>query len=184
MKKLDVYLQKERIKKAKPWIRKNSLVLDIGCLNGELFKQIDSQIMFGYGLDPLLEMAIKTDKYSLIPGKFPVDIPKDIDSFDVITVLAVFEHISTENQRSFADECMKYLSPGGRVIVTVPSVFVDKILDVLLLLRLVDGMSLEEHHKFNPSSTPEIFTQAGFNLEYTGKFQFGLNNLFIFLKKI
>lgn len=182
MKTIDKYLQNERIRNIKPFIRDNSLVLDIGCFDGELFRQIDSQIQFGCGIDPLLEKTIKAKKYCLIPGKFPEDLPKDVGSFDVITALAVFEHISPENQRSFADACRQCLKPGGRVIVTVPSNFVDKILDILLKLKLIDGMPLEQHHKFNPEITTAIFMQAGFEVEYTHKFQLGLNNLFVFLR--
>ena len=180
MKQLDLYLQNERIKKIKPFIRDISLVLDIGCFDGELFKQIESQLQFGYGIDPLLEKAVKTKKYWLMPGKFPEDLPKDIGSFDTITALAVFEHVTPEDQGSFAESCWQYLKPGGRVIVTVPSNFVDKILDVLLRVGLVDGMSVEQHHNFNPTITPSIFMQAGFEVEYSGKFQLGLNNLFVF----
>jgi len=92
MKKIDHYLQNERIKKIRPFIPKNSRVLDIGCFDGELFRQIESQIQVGYGIDPLLEREIKTSKYWLMPGEFPEDLPEDIGSFDAITALAVFEH--------------------------------------------------------------------------------------------
>jgi 2-polyprenyl-3-methyl-5-hydroxy-6-metoxy-1,4-benzoquinol methylase len=180
MKKLDKYLQNERIKRVKPFIQNNSLVLDIGCFDGVLFRQIESQIQFGYGIDPLLEKEIKNEKYYLLPGKFPEDLPKGIGPFDVITALAVFEHISPEVQLSFADACRHYLTPGGRVIITVPSNYVDKILDFLLRVGLVDGMAVEQHHDFNPTLTTAIFAQAGFKIEYKRKFQLGLNNLFVF----
>lgn len=180
MKKLDHYLQNERIKKIRPFIPKNSQVLDIGCFDGELFRQIESQIQVGYGIDPLLEREIKTSKYWLMPGEFPEDLPEDIGSFDAITALAVFEHVSPQAQQPFAENCWQHLKPGGKVIITVPSNFVDKILVVLLRIGLIDGMSIEQHHDFNPAFTTSIFMQAGFEVECTQKFQLGLNNLFVF----
>ena len=59
---------------------------------------------------------------------------------------------------------------------------VEEIEDVLIRLRIIDGMHEEEHHGFQPSQTPEIFERAGFALETNRRFQLGLNNLFVFTK--
>jgi len=182
MKYFDVYLQKIRIRKVKPWIQPDAVVLDVGCFDGALFRDIKSKISFGYGMDPLLENAIKTEKYSLFPGEFPADLPADLGPFDTVTAMAVFEHIPPDRQRDFIDGCIQHLKTGGRVILTVPDTQVDRILNVLIRLKVVDGMSLEEHHGFQPEETPKLFEQAGFKLEYAAKFQLGLNNLFVFQK--
>lgn len=182
MKYFDVCLQKIRIRKVKPWIQPDAVVLDVGCFDGALFRDIKSKISFGYGMDPLLKKAVKTEKYSLFPGEFPADLPADLGPFDAVTAMAVFEHIPPDQQRDFIDGCRKVLKTGGRVILTVPDTQVDRILNVLIGLKVVDGMSLEEHHGFHPEETPKLFAQAGFELEYAGKFQLGLNNLFVFRK--
>jgi hypothetical protein len=59
---------------------------------------------------------------------------------------------------------------------------VDLVIDVLCRLRLADGMSLEEHHGFDPRTTPEFFVRNGFTLECWRCFQLSLNNLFVFRK--
>jgi hypothetical protein len=59
---------------------------------------------------------------------------------------------------------------------------VDRVLDVLIRLRVLDGMHEEEHHGFEASLTPGFFTAAGFELEKARRFQLGLNNLFVFRK--
>lgn len=182
MKYFDVCLQKLRIRKVKPWIQPDAVVLDVGCFDGAMFREIGSKISFGFGMDPLLENVIKTEKYQLTPGVFPVDLPLNWGPFDAITAMAVFEHIPSEKQRDFIDGCRKHLKTGGRVILTVPDTRVDQILDALIRLKLVDGMSLEEHHGFHPEETPKLFEQSGFELEYAGKFQLGFNNLFVFRK--
>src|SRR5262249_42118589 len=79
-----------------------------------------------------------------------------------------------------ARECRRLLRPGGRVIVTVPAPLVDRIIALLCRLRLADGMSLEEHHGFDPSATPAVFERHGFDLEHRSRFQLGLNFLFVF----
>jgi hypothetical protein len=68
------------------------------------------------------------------------------------------------------------------VIVTVPSPRVDDILGVLTRLRLVKGMSLEEHYGFDPAQTESVFSPPRFRVAHRGRFQLGLNNLFVFEK--
>jgi hypothetical protein len=68
------------------------------------------------------------------------------------------------------------------VIITVPSLWVDVVVETLCFLKLADGMSLEEHHGFDPRTTPEVFTPHGFDLECRCRFQLGLNHLFVFRK--
>jgi hypothetical protein len=64
----------------------------------------------------------------------------------------------------------------------VPTQFVDSIIDVLRRLHLVDGMSLDEHHGYDPRQTPSIFGEHGFELERQRRFQAGLNFLFVLRK--
>jgi hypothetical protein len=49
-------------------------------------------------------------------------------------------------------------------------------------VRLIDGMSLEQHYGYDITQTPALFCSAGFTLLNAKKFQFGLNNLFVFEK--
>lgn len=180
MKTLDRYLQNVRINKAKKFIRKNDAILDIGSVDGVMFEKWKKDISYSYGVDPILEHEIKTDYFTLLPGKFPEDIPKNL-TFNAITMLAVLEHIPKEVQETMSRDFFKLLKPKGRVIITVPSPQVDTILEVLLKLKLVDGMSLEEHYGFKPSDTETIFSK-GFKLIKKKKFQLGLNNLYVFEK--
>lgn len=180
MKTLDRYLQNVRIKKARKFIRKQDAILDIGSVDGVMFEKWEKDISYSYGIDPILDKVIKTDFYTLIPGKFPEDIPEYL-KFDAITMLAVLEHIPKEFQNIMSQDFYDLLKPKGRVIITVPSPQVDLILNVLQKLKLIDGMSLEEHYGFKPSDTETIFSK-GFKLIKKKKFQLGLNNLYVFEK--
>jgi predicted SAM-dependent methyltransferase len=96
--------------------------------------------------------------------------------------LAVLEHIPTAQQSQLALNCHNYLLPKGRLIITVPSPQVDQILEILLKLKLIEGMSLEEHYGYKPEDTERIFAAPLFSLLHKEKFQLGLNNLFVFEK--
>jgi len=156
-------------------------VLDIGCGDGALFHQLSDRIAGGVGIDPDIDFDVPNDNYKLIKGHFPEATPSD-EKFDAITVLAVFEHVPESEQRAFAEGCVKYLKDGGHLVITVPAPVVDKILDVLMAIKLIDGMAVEEHHGFVPEQTPQIFDVPGLKPLKFMKFQLGLNNLFAFQK--
>jgi hypothetical protein len=179
MKALDIYLQKVRINKARKYINKGDSVLDIGSVDGIMFESWKGYISKGLGVDPTLKTKITTDFYELYPGYFPDACPKGIQ-FNAITLLAVLEHIPTTEQKKLAQGCYDYLLPKGRLIITVPSPQVDQILEILLKLRLIEGMSLEEHYGYKPEDTEQIFAAPLFKLIQKEKFQLGLNNLFVF----
>lgn len=177
---LDRFIQRQRIQKAKRFIPDSSRVLDIGCANGALFKDL-SKLKQSVGIDPDLAENVDLGNALLIAGMFPEAVPSD-EAFDVITLLAVLEHIPREEQIVLARNCFRYLKPGGRLIITVPSPAVDRILEVLKFLRLVDGMKTEQHYGYDARATPKTFTSAGFALFASQKFQCGLNNLFVFIR--
>jgi len=114
-----------------------------------------------------------------VPDKFP-DGHGDLQRMDVITLPAVLEHISPRNQPEFARHCAGFLKQGGLLIVTVPSAAVDHIVSCLTRLRILDGMSLDEHYGYDPAATPKLFVSNGFSPVTSEKFQFGLNNLYVF----
>jgi SAM-dependent methyltransferase len=175
---LDRYLRDVRIAKARPFIEDGDVILDVGCGDGTLLERLGGTISYGYGVDPTLERGRVADGYALYPGRFPEAVPEV--ECDAIVMLAVLEHVPREAQPALARACERMLRPGGRVIVTVPSPRVDDILAVLGRLRLVRGMSLEEHYGFDPADTEATFAPPRFRLLCRRRFQLGLNNLFVF----
>lgn len=179
MKPMDRFLQRWRIAKALPWIRDGDRLLDLGCFDPALLKRVEPRISRGVGIDPLATQS-RSGKLEIVRGQCPGQPRFDDASFDCITMLAVLEHI--HEREALARECARLLAPAGRVVITVPRPAVDKILGVLLALRLIKGMSLEQHEGYDVNQTPTIFQAAGLRLIKRRSFQLGLNCLFVFEK--
>jgi 2-polyprenyl-3-methyl-5-hydroxy-6-metoxy-1,4-benzoquinol methylase len=180
----DRFIQRYRIRKAGKFIRPGDSVLDIGTADGALFRMIPS-LGESVGVDPDLDRSLLPGlpNVSFYKGFFPDALPSAIQ-FDVITMLAVLEHVPSNAQANLARSCKDYLKPGGLLAITVPSPTVDHILAVLKVMRLIDGMSLEQHYGFKVEETPSIFGSQGLSLMTRKKFQLGLNNLFIFKRPV
>lgn len=160
----------------------NDSLLDIGCHKGELLIQVKDKIRNGVGIDPHCGNTSIASHIRLINGIFPEALNEG-ERFDCITALALLEHIPAHAQVAFMNGCCEALNKQGRLIITVPDAAVDRILHILVKLKLVDGMSLEEHFGFDVKNTPGLALNAGFTLALHQPFQFGLNNLFVFIKE-
>lgn len=179
MRFLDHTLQRWRGRMARPWIPEGASILDIGCHRGEFLAALGPRIGPSVGVDPLAEGAAQPRHRFLTEG-FRPRMPLDDEAFDAVVLLATLEHI--RDKGPLAHECHRLLRPGGRAIITVPSPHVDRVIGLLKRTGLADGMSVEEHHGFEPEDTPVIFRGAGFELEHHRRFQLRLNHLFVFRK--
>lgn len=179
MKFIDLVLQQWRIAKVAPYVFAGANILDLGSADGALFQSLKKPAgSRSLGIDPLAKTSsVKGSR--MIAGFFPDAMPADAGPFDIITMLAVLEHFPAPAYGPLGEGCRKFLRPGGKLLITVPSPAVDKILTVLKFFRLIDGMSLEEHHGFQVARTLEIFSPPQFRLLRRETFQLGLNNLFV-----
>ena len=176
---LDRLIRDWRIAQAEPYVRDGERVLDIGCLDQTLLRRVAGRVRQAVGVDPLAEPEEKGN-IRILKGVVPGSVVLPAGSFDCITMLAVLEHIP--DTEGVARECARLLAPGGRVVITVPVAQVDHVLSGLRFLRLIDGMSLEEHHGFDVKRTGPVFEGQGLRLSVSKWFEFGLNRLFVFEK--
>ncbi len=178
-KSLDEILEYLRFTKVERYIPKDATLLDIGTGDGHFLHYLNGRIHHAVRIDSHLTQPTKIGNYQLIPGSFPHDYNGDM-TFDVITLLAAIEHIPIDVIPCVVNACWNYLKPSGQVILTVPHPRVDRLLDVLKKLRILQGFSMHEHYGFNPECLPDLFN--GWRLLKKERWELGCNNLFIFEK--
>ena len=123
---IDGFLRDWRVRKAEPFIGPGVSVLDVGCYDGSLFKAYASRMARGVGIDPTLTRSTGIGRFRFIADRFPSDLIGD-ERFDVITMLAVLEHVDLSELPTWRAACERLLVPGGTLLLTVPAPQVDKI---------------------------------------------------------
>ena len=181
MKGLDRFLQKLRIDQVLPYVGRDARVLDVGCADGALYDRAN-HIAEYVGIDPEAPTGRTTQGATFIRSSFPSPALGPDGRFDLLTALAILEHVPRGMQSEFAAACAAYLRPDGVLAITVPSPAVDAILAILKRMKLVDGMHEEQHYGYRPEDTPGLFSAHGFVLVRHKRFEFGLNHLFVFRK--
>lgn len=159
---LEGYLAQKRVQMANrliPKLSRTGKLLDIGCGTHPFFL-LNTEFYEKHGLDK----SVQLDKQYLSGGKriivnnFDIEedaIPYGNDSFDVVTMLAVLEHLTPHCLVDRMKEIRRVLKPGGLFIITTPAVWTDLLLKVLAKLRIVSPIEVQEHkaayshHKVN-----------------------------------
>lgn len=103
-------------------IPKNSNVLDLGCGNARLYKQLTKKNINYTGIDSSKSL-IKLNKQKYPKAKFKIGDGLNIDyknQFDYIFCLAVLHHIPSEKlQLKFLKNIYRSLKPNGFLILSV-----------------------------------------------------------------
>ena len=176
-KPLDEILEFLRFTKVEPYIPKGASLLDVGAGDGNFLRYLNGHLQMAVGIDLHLTQPTEFGTYRLVPGRFPYDFIEH-RSFDVITMMAVVEHIPVDVLREVANACWECLKPNGQLIITVQHPRVEGFLDLLKDLGIVEGFSMHEHYGFDPECLPDIFNR--WKLVKRERWGFGCNNLFIF----
>lgn len=144
LKRLDGFLQRWRMRQIARRVPPGARVLDIDAPR-RIFELMSHRIGAGVEMAPHRPRD-RTDRYELRPVEFETRLPFEDESFVAILSMDVR---ASGRARVDCPECHRVLEPDGRVILTVPQPLVDRIVDILVMMRLADGMSLEEHHGFD-----------------------------------
>jgi SAM-dependent methyltransferase len=182
---LDVFLAKQRYKVAKRKIHsaeKSGRILDIGCGCYPLFL---TAVNFTekYGLDKNIEAGVADEmkKQGIVLVNHYIEkeekLPFKENFFDVVSMLAVFEHIDPKRLVRIHREINRVLKPGGIYIMTTPAFWTEGLLKFLAKLRLISGISISEHKdSYDYSMVSSILQAADFPKD---KLQFGYFELFM-----
>lgn len=183
---LESFLRKMRINKVLPIIKKypNSKLLDIGCgFNYKFLLKVEPYISKGYGIDFKVP-ELKNGKIKTKQMKIEKKLPFMDNMFDIVTMLAVLEHL--ESPFHIIKEIERILKPGGKLILTVPSKITQSVLELFAFrLRIIDKNEIADHKKYyNYLELKKLMRQAKHLKIVKHKyFQFYMNNFCIVKKE-
>jgi ubiquinone/menaquinone biosynthesis C-methylase UbiE len=180
---LEPVLRSMRLSRVIKHIKHGSKVLDIGCgADATFLKTISSQVEEGHGID----FKVSTNSPSNIHLKqvhLSDSLPFEDNSFDYVTMLAVLEHI--EHDIDILKEVKRVLKPQGKLILTVPSIWAQPVLEFLAFkLKIVSASEIEDHKRYYTFELlhKSIIDNAGFTAMSHSYFQLKMNNFCIAIK--
>jgi SAM-dependent methyltransferase len=173
---IEPILQEWRIRQVLPHILYGGIHLDIGCdLPPVLINRVKARMKRCIGID----VAAKPGAYEnieIMNADIQKKIPLPSQAVDVITMLAVLEHLHYPEK--VMAECYRLLKPGGSVLLTVPTPANKPLLELLATLRLVRPDMIKQHkHYFTHTELSRLFSRVGFSQITVSSFEWGLNTL-------
>jgi 2-polyprenyl-3-methyl-5-hydroxy-6-metoxy-1,4-benzoquinol methylase len=154
-------------------------ILDVGCGSYPAFLMTTR---FGerYGLDRVALPDVGHSGITLmahdIAGISP--LPFEAGYFDVVTMLAVFEHLEVAALRGLLQDIRRVIRPGGLYVMTTPVRWTEGILNAMARLKLVSREEVNEHKaQYSHSEIVAILLEAGFDRSHIkhGTFELGMN---------
>ncbi len=110
-------------------------------------------------------------------------LPFDDATMDVITILAVVEHLDRPILQRLCREAHRVLRPGGQLIATTPASWTGPILTFLARIGMLSQEEIEEHRDLLTRGEMEANLRAsGFPQVRSGLFELGLNSWFLALR--
>lgn len=160
-------------------------VLDVGCGCVPVFLRTLA-VPHRYGLDKTVATTYNDNGISVAywDACEQVNLPFPPCAFDVITMLAVWEHVPTMNLRALTHSCYECLRPEGVLIITTPSPLGQLVLQPMAWLGFVSKEEIEEHVSvMSTKQIRQILCDAGFTrMMRAHRFLVGFNQLIIAIK--
>lgn len=145
-------------------IPNNPNVLDLGCgYNAHLLKQLSNRIKKGIGIDREVTKNQIAPNITLIQTNVESKLEFNNNSFDLVTMLALIEHITNRNK--LLSECYRVLKKGGLLLLTTPSLKARKLLEILAYrFKLLSSEEIKDHkHYYTKNTIKNDLLRAGFN---------------------
>ncbi|MCL5428702.1 MAG: class I SAM-dependent methyltransferase [Chloroflexi bacterium] len=178
---LEPFLAQQRASRANrliPAELRSGRILDIGCGSYPYFLSHTSfEEKFAIDQLPPSIGGSEIHWHTLNLNDHP-ELPFNTGHMDVITMLAVAEHLDPASLENLLKESHRVLKPGGRVIITTPSSWSDGLLRLMARLKLVSAEEINEHvFAYTLPLLGWYFGRGGFEMHRVrfGYFEFGLN---------
>jgi 2-polyprenyl-3-methyl-5-hydroxy-6-metoxy-1,4-benzoquinol methylase len=173
--RLDAVLSSLRRRRLDEHVRRGSVLVDLGCgHSGSLLQHYADRIERGIGFDVTVGTS-PAQNVELHAQRVDEPLPLDSGSADVISCLAVIEHV--ERPDVLAAEAHRVLRSGGVFVVTTPAAEAKPVLELLSTrLRLIDPAEILDHKRYyRPATLHAELTAAGFTSVDVRRFELGLN---------
>ena len=144
-----------------------SVHLDVGCGPGSFISTLPDDID-SMGVDVTsVQVEYARRKYGRRGKRFSVAAPGILpfpqESFDIVTLLELVEHVSAPEAEALLGEVFRVLRPRGKIVLTTPNyASLWPLLEILV--NRFGGVAYVDQHitKYVGSSLRRLITQAGF----------------------
>ena len=153
-------------------------ILDIGCGSYPYFLSHTS-FKEKFAIDQQPPAATRNDiHWHTLDLNSEPKLPFEDGYFNVITMLAVVEHLDPNSLVILFQEAYRTLKPGGMVVVTTPAAWSDPLLKWMARFYLVSPEEIHEHvYAYTLPLLGWYFGKGGFSMDNVkfGYFEFMLN---------
>lgn len=170
---LEAFLAKKRaemVDKLIPSSLRSGRILDIGCgtfpfflMNTEFEHKYAIDKTAGMGMQSFLKNRVNIMNHDIENEK---ELPFDSEYFDVVSMLAVFEHIEPAKLDGILKEICRVLKCTGLFVLTTPASWTNNLLKVMATLNLVSQIEIKEHKAaYNPKWISSLLQEATFSVD-------------------
>ena len=168
---LEGFLAQRRINLANSLIiepARKGRILDMGCGTTPYFL-MSTQFHEKHGLDKIQETGvIELQGEKIFMQHYDIEtenkLPYGDTYFDVVTMLAVFEHIEPARLVVLLREVYRVMKPGGQYLLTTPAAWAAILLGILAGFGLVSREEIDEHKtKYTHDKILGLLAKAGFS---------------------
>jgi SAM-dependent methyltransferase len=151
-----------------PEAHRDGRLLDIGSGTYPLFL-LGTKFSEKYGLERLHleghEQDLNASNVTMVRADVESEpvLPFDAECFDVVTMLAVFEHIESQQLIPLLREIHRVLKPGGMYVMTTPAVWTRGLLWLLSRVGMLSAAEIDEHKgSYGRARIASILMEGGF----------------------
>lgn len=178
---LEPLLRRMRIRQVLPVLLQHPdcRLLDIGCgWEARLLRSVEPYVERAVGVD-FKAPTLSTPKLTTVTATLSEKLPFADTEFDVVTLLAVLEHLSFPG--AMVGEIFRVLKPGGQVVLTVPSFAAKPVLEFLAFrVGVISATEIRDHKRYyDRKSLEELFAGSGLRIDRHRYFQLGMNNFLV-----